>query len=290
MGGIFLHSDNLECWRHFVLASRILCSHELTSSQLQLADILLLSFCRRTEFLYGREIITPNMHLHAHLRTCMEDYGPLHGFWLYAFERYNGVLGSFPNNNRSIEVQLMNRFTNDNNMLCSPLPSEFRDHFEPHFTQRKLVGSVAETVNPQSPLLTSEWTLGSNVVLPSSCSRYMLDETQCSLLSELLCKLYSVTPSSINLPSACWKYRAIQLNGKQVGSFKSRSTASSCVLALWMRHIFGAPVASGIVLPNDPLRASRINYFLLHRVIINAISYEHLFVSLSWFLYQPKFD
>lgn len=201
-------------------------------------------------------------------------------FWLYAYERYNGVLGSIPNNNRSIEVQLMNRFTSDN-MLCTSLPSER------HFTKRKLVGSVAETINPHATLQTSEWTLSSNVVLPSNRSRYMLDDIQ---LPQLLCKLYSVTPSSIDLLSFCWKYRGIQFNGKQLGSYKSRSTASSCVLASWQRDILGVPIASGIVLPADPLRAARINYFLLHRVIINGTSHEHLSVSLSWFLYHPKFD
>ena len=290
MGDIFLQGNDLECWRHFVLASRILCSHQLSSTELQLGDILLLSFCKRTEFLYGKEVITPNMHMHAHLRTCIEDYGPMHGFWLYAFERYNGVLGSIPNNNRTIEVQLMNRFTSDNNMLCTSLPCEFRDCFEQHFTQRKLVGSVAETVNPQTLQLSSEWTLGSNVVLPPNRSRCMLDDIQLSHLPKLLCKLYSVSSSSIDIPSFCWKYRTIELNGKQLGSYRSRSVASSCVLVLWKRDVLGAPIASGITLPVDPLRAARINFFLLHKASINGTPHEHLLASLSWFLYHPKFD
>ena len=53
------------------------------------------------------------MHLHAHLAMCVREYGPHHGFWLFSFERYNGVLGSQPHNNRSIEIQLMNRFLRD---------------------------------------------------------------------------------------------------------------------------------------------------------------------------------
>ena len=69
-----------------------------------------MQFCRRSERLYGPNIVTPNMHMHAHLASCILDYGPIHGFWLFAFERYNGVLGSFPNNNRSIEVQLIERY------------------------------------------------------------------------------------------------------------------------------------------------------------------------------------
>lgn len=37
-----------------------------------MADALLLQFCRRCVRLYGDEIATPNMHLHAHIRECIE--------------------------------------------------------------------------------------------------------------------------------------------------------------------------------------------------------------------------
>ena len=99
----------LECWRHFVLACRVLCSNQISKEQVVLGarDALLLHFCRRTERIFGGQCITPNMHIHCHLRSCIEDYGPLHGFWCYSFERYNGILGSMPNNNRSIEMQLV---------------------------------------------------------------------------------------------------------------------------------------------------------------------------------------
>ena len=108
-----ISGNDLECWRHFVLACRKLSCKHLTRHDLVVGDALLMQFCRRYERLYGKDIITPNMHLHAHLKSCIEDYGPLHGFWLYAFERFNGILGSAPNNNRTIESQLMDRFIND---------------------------------------------------------------------------------------------------------------------------------------------------------------------------------
>ena len=92
-----------------MLACKILCQRNLTTEQVRLADALLLQFCRRTERLYGHHVVTPNMHMHCHLRACIEDFGPLHGFWCYAFERYNGLLGDTPNNNRTIEAQLMHR-------------------------------------------------------------------------------------------------------------------------------------------------------------------------------------
>lgn len=74
---------DLECWRHFILACRYLCSREITHDQITIADALLMQFCRRIECMYGKEIITPNMHMHAHLRECLLDYGPSHVFWLF---------------------------------------------------------------------------------------------------------------------------------------------------------------------------------------------------------------
>ena len=50
-----------------------------------------------------------NMHLHLHLKECLYDFGPPYSFWCYAFERYNGMLGNFPTNQKNIEPQLMKK-------------------------------------------------------------------------------------------------------------------------------------------------------------------------------------
>ena len=103
-----LSSDVLDCWRHFVQACRVLSTKQISLDKVLLGDAHLMQFCKRTQRIFGKESITPNMHMHCHLRSCIFDYGPLHGFWLYAFERYNGLLGAMPHNNHSIEVQIMN--------------------------------------------------------------------------------------------------------------------------------------------------------------------------------------
>ena len=79
---------------------------------------------------------------------------------------------------------------------------------------------------------------------------------------------------------------SIKLNGKQLGSYISRSTSSSLVLATWKNELFGTPVASGVTLSMNPLRAARINFFFLHRITLHGEIYEHLLASLSWFLYH----
>ena len=59
-----LRGDDLECWRHFVLACRILTKYEITANDIVIGDALLLQFCKRTERQYGKNKITPNMHMH----------------------------------------------------------------------------------------------------------------------------------------------------------------------------------------------------------------------------------
>ncbi len=60
--------EQLECWRHFVLSCRILCKQNLSPSDVNLADALLLQFCNKVEALFGPSVVTPNMHMHAHLK------------------------------------------------------------------------------------------------------------------------------------------------------------------------------------------------------------------------------
>ena len=67
-------------------------------------------------------------------------------FWLFSFERYNGVLGDEPTNNRSIEIQMMNRFLKDNSHLQllqrhsigdAPFCKDVIDHILGQFTSTR---------------------------------------------------------------------------------------------------------------------------------------------------------
>ena len=108
-----LSNEEIECWRQFVLASRLLSSSSITKDNVQLADALLLSFCRRFETICGSSSVTPNMHMHGHLTECVKDFGPLSSFWCYSFERFSGLLGDLPTNNHLIETQIMQGFVYD---------------------------------------------------------------------------------------------------------------------------------------------------------------------------------
>lgn len=104
---------DLDVWRNFVLACRALTSKFISSVEIARFDSYIIAFCKGVERVYGCSSITPNIHMHCHLSQCVLDYGPVYSFWLFSFERYNGHLGSMPNNSRSIEMQLMRGFLRD---------------------------------------------------------------------------------------------------------------------------------------------------------------------------------
>ena len=87
------------------------------------------------------------MHLYCHLVECEHDYGPIFGFWLFSFERYNEMLGKFPNNQKHIEIQLMQRFETE--MQLYSLSHN-------HFTITFISGSLVMCLNmlTLSPKLT----------------------------------------------------------------------------------------------------------------------------------------
>ena len=44
------------------------------------------------------------MHLDLHLAECLQ---PVHSIWTFPFECFNGFLGAYHTNNKSIEVHIM---------------------------------------------------------------------------------------------------------------------------------------------------------------------------------------
>lgn len=94
-----------DCWLLFVKSTALLCQRSITLQELDKADTLLMEFCEIFVQLYGKENCT-NMHLHGHLKECMLDYGPVYSFWLFSFERMNGILGAYHTNSCDIPLQV----------------------------------------------------------------------------------------------------------------------------------------------------------------------------------------
>lgn len=97
-------------WLIFVQACSLLCSRAITHDGIVLADRLIHEYCCLFQEEFGKEQCYPNLHLHCHLKDCLLDFGPATSFWLFSFERMNGVLGSFHTSNRAVEIQLFRKF------------------------------------------------------------------------------------------------------------------------------------------------------------------------------------
>lgn len=84
------------------------------------------------------------MHLHSHVVDCIMDYGPVYSFWLFSFERYNGLLGNFSTNQRSIELQLMRKFLSDQQIHDQKriISQERNSNFWFHLLQLVLSGKL----------------------------------------------------------------------------------------------------------------------------------------------------
>ena len=122
-----LPNDHFRCWQTFVLACKYMCQSTITRTELEIADGLLLKFCKTFERLNGEYSVTPNMHLHCHLKEVILDHGPIFGFWCFSFERYNGILGSSTTNKRSVELQIMRKFMVSRYLGEVTLPDIFQD-------------------------------------------------------------------------------------------------------------------------------------------------------------------
>ena len=280
-----LPSEHLQCWRHFVLACRILCKQSLSVADIRLADALLLQFCTCVQDLFGEMCITPNMHMHGHLKEVLEDFGPVYAIWCFSFERYNGILGSQPNNNRSIEPQLMGRFMRDNFAYSFNFPAQFHEDFSPVCCDRELiVGSLADTIHGDAD----------DTLKPaSSCVRCTFDDIDRTYVATLHQKLKpemrGATVNSIYL-----RYTSMSCRGKRYDCRQATSRGlSSVALCEWDSTLFDSPPTPlpDAAHPQSKFRPVKIRYFIKASIAIEENGYDHLLLAVVlWYLPHPNKD
>ena len=146
----------LQVWEHFVKGCRLLSPACIRDDVLDIVDAHFAKFGNGISGLFGSAAATPNMHMQMHLTSVVKEYGPLYASWLFAFERYNGVLGDINTNNRQIEGQIMARFLEAGltDSLQDEVPKEYEGHFAPLLKSMKRVNrSVAETMHVPEALI-----------------------------------------------------------------------------------------------------------------------------------------
>ena len=215
--GILPH-NHYDCWLMFVKATNILCQRQISLQELEEGDSLLMGFCEVFERLYGREHYTINLHLHGHLRDCILDYGPVYSFWLFAFERMNGILGSYHTNSRDISLQLMRRFTSNTSYGIQNWPTEYKDQLSTlliHHQYNKgslqaisleqaLQVHLHEHVTPLPPVREAAWGLHQKAALNDFISS-IIGHNNYTLLT-LYDKATALSIGGFVLGSACSRF------------------------------------------------------------------------------------
>ena len=264
----YLPIDDFKCWQLYVSACSIYCSSILTIQDINRADELMKSFFVAAQTLYGPSFLSINMHLHLHLQEMFKHYGPCYGYWLFSYERYNGMLGKYHTNCLSIEIQLMRSFIE--NMHIRSLANEdivgvehlsiFRD-----LLGANCAGSATDTLFRQTTFLTSNFTdlasLETNVDV-TLLSPFVLHSFDSVLLSYLRTCYQTFVPdvNILEIPQLCHKYRTAKWWSQYLKCSEYPAKMSTCILANC--------VGEDGCITEDPLitSAGRIEYFFSQRL------------------------
>ena len=161
-----------------------ICQSVVSRTDLDIAAGLILKFCRSVEALYGKHVITPNIHLNNHLKEVIIDHRPVTSFWCFSFERFNAILGSTTTNKRSVELQLMRKLLISRQLkdmkspnwykeeflgLCSPSGMSNSDITEEVYSHNTCVTHKFQTsIATKAPLHGVNWRNDFGVTLPYS--------------------------------------------------------------------------------------------------------------------------
>ena len=190
-----------------------------------LADALIMKFCKRVQRLYGVAAVTPNMHLYGHLREVLSDFGPVQEYWLFSFERYNGLLGNQPTNNRNIEPQLMKRFLLNNFAHSFTLPSEFNNDLNSlcNLDQQPIRGMALDVLS----IPTNEI-----YCLPTRSTRATLNPEDHNFVTLLFQRLHPQTQNMLVI-SVFTKYSSLEIRGKRYNA-----NQASIYMVKWDQTLF----------------------------------------------------
>ena len=122
------------------------CRRSISINELKEGDKCIMEFCDSYKAMFGSSMCTMNLHLHGHLRQCIEDYGPVYACWCFSYERLNGILGGYPTNSHHISVQLASRFLENKLFAPENWPNEYVEEYVPllqHFNYNR--GSLIQT-------------------------------------------------------------------------------------------------------------------------------------------------
>ena len=168
------------------------------------------------------------------------DYGPMHSFWLYSFERMNGVLGSVNTNQRSVEIQLMRKMSQCQAIAIFERPELYSDIFGRVFeyeTDKTIKNYKAVEVQRVLGLSANQvsdnkaWFQTFDIKFIGSRQNVYLTDHKVDHLRRALQTFCNVDPVSVS--GSCHKYKHVEIFGEKYGSSDSRLSRSSVIMASW---------------------------------------------------------
>ena len=234
-----LPQEHLECWQLYISACTIYYSSIITNDDIKRASDLMKSFFVAAESLYGPSFLTINTHLHLHLADVFRDYGPCYGYWLFSFERYNGILGKYHTNQQSIEIQLMRRFIENMHIISLVNPDSLAPEHSYIFEDllgAQSSGSASDTVFGVNNSLSSNCNFDlnhPNTSLLNPFVLYYFDNVSLSYLRTCYQK-FLPTVDVLEIPQLCRKYKSAMWWSQYLKTSKYPKKALVCITANWI--------------------------------------------------------
>lgn len=252
------------CWWLFIQACHMICKKRVSLSECKQGQAFIVEFCKSFENLYGKENLVINMHLACHLHECMMDYGPLHAFWCFGFERFNGILGSYPNNHQNISVTIMKKFedylqanAHDVQVEFQPILSEISD------TDKSVTGSLCD-IQEHSELLKPF----REYILPSE-------------YKEHLSQVYKAMHTNVSVvASFCIRSAKMSFMGHILSSTLARSKNGTCVAA----HVHRPGEST-----NRP-HMGIVKFYFQHNIEVDSAQVSKVMAVVDWFRIHPDRD
>ena len=275
-----ISQDEYYCWQAFVLACYLVCRRTIERQDIDKADLLFVKFCRHVERLYGAAVITPNMHLHCHLGDCMKDYGTVYGFWCFSYERYNGILGSFPTNKKCVASQLMRRFIYESQCLSLHLPDDLASTFKDTLPT-VLISDPSEIHRHLTPTILSNCFELAQIHLSSFFKTAILCSSDVDSLKSVYKHMYGDLEGFV-FTRTIKIIKSVRIYGQQFGSLRDpRTKNSSFLMATWSKED-GTIYSEIDSISNRVTRPGKVLYFMLNKVQIGSEYREHLFAVVGW--------
>ena len=85
---------------HLIIAVDSATRRSMSTERALIFDQNMEAYVKGLRSIYNHTLV-PNHHLSLHLKDCLLLFGPVHGWWAYPFERYNGLLQRLNTNHKT---------------------------------------------------------------------------------------------------------------------------------------------------------------------------------------------